>query len=112
MSPQRAKTPCLVCNLPTLHGSRCPTHCTTCPTHRRRGPSPYAAAEYQRNRRRLMTQHLEEHGWWCPGAPDLDHAPHPSRTLTVDHIVRVADGGTHELGNLRVLCWAANRRRG
>ena len=48
------------------------------------------------------------YGDWCPG--DETHEAHPSGDLTADHIYPRSDYGDN--GPLRVLCRAANSRRG
>jgi len=60
----------------------------------------------------MLREWKAEHGEFCPGAPDLNHPPHPSRDLTVDHILPLGQGGTHHPSNLRVLCRSANSNRG
>jgi 5-methylcytosine-specific restriction enzyme A len=54
----------------------------------------YGTAEYRRNRaiaRRRADGRCEQCG-------------HPHTTLQCDHIIPLADGGTHDLGNLRMVC--------
>jgi 5-methylcytosine-specific restriction protein A len=123
MSPQRAPVPCLTCHRPTRHGSYCEAHCRgsrRCREHlyRRssseanRPPDPaYFEPEYRRLRARLLDAWRREHGDVCPGAPDLGHAPHPATDLTLDHLVPLSAGGTHDEANLRVLCRRANAGR-
>lgn len=91
------KRPCLDCGTPT-NGSRCPTH------HRPRNTTD------EHRRRQLLTAWRQHHGDWCPGAADLNHPPHPSTDLTVDHIVHQAHGGTLTDG-WRILCRSANSAR-
>ena len=63
----------------------------------------------------VVEQWRAQHGDWCPGAPDLDHAAHHCTTssgpLTADHLDPPGRGG-HERGPLRVLCHWANSKRG
>jgi 5-methylcytosine-specific restriction endonuclease McrA len=64
--------------------------------------------------RRVINQHLEYYGLWCPGAPDEGHEPHylnPGDELSIDHIVPLSEGGTDEWFNKRVLCTGWNSRR-
>lgn len=80
---------------------------------RQRRTRPYDSAERTLHAS-IVAAHVAAHGWWCPGAPDLQHAPHvvkPGR-LDVDDIVPVKDGGDRrDPGNKRVLCRSANRGR-
>ena len=62
-------------------------------------------SQYQRNRRNLLTQ------------PDAaceicGHDGDESNPLTADHIIPLAEGGTSDLWNLRVLCRRDNSSRG
>ncbi len=117
MTPWRAKRICLDCHRLTDHGSRCEKCCTSCFVHRdyskvKRPPNmAYTQPEYRRLRARILAAWIKEHGHWCPGAPDLRHAPHPAIVLTLDHIIPIRNGGTHDEGNLRVLCRSANASR-
>jgi hypothetical protein len=101
--------PCLDCG--TLsEASRCPGHATA----RQRAkdaqrPERRSHAEQER-KRALIAEHVTLYGWRCPGAPDLDHPPHPSDDLTADHLVPVHQGGA-EGGPLRVLCRSKNSGR-
>ena len=100
--------PCIEPGCPNL------TQRTRCATHeayrRQRRGSPtergYDAA-YQRRRRDLLQLWVSEHGWVCPG---YDVRPHPSRDLTADHVIPMAQGGKD--GPLAVLCRSCNSRRG
>lgn len=103
---------CLDCGRPAP-GSRCPS----CRAERQRAkdarrPTRRSHAEQER-RRRLVAEHVEEYGWWCPGAADLDHGAHGVEPgeLTADHLTPVAAGGRED-GPLRVLCRSKNSGRG
>jgi 5-methylcytosine-specific restriction protein A len=77
---------------------------------KRRGTSTqrgYGPA-WGRLRDQLVAEHVQVHGWNCPG---LNRAPHPSTDLTVDHIVEKVHGGTDDRSNLRVVCTDSNTRR-
>ena len=104
--PPSIKRPCLECGTLTV-GSRCPDHGLRRPTN-----PAYRDPTYRRRRDALIAGHRQQHGDWCPGAPDLDHAPHATVDLTADHIQPLSLGGTHELSNLRVLCGSANSLKG
>lgn len=108
MSPQRAPRPCLVCHRPTRAGSWCPEHQPHWADHPT-NPA-YRDPGYRRTRAKLLTAWRREHGDWCPGATDLNHPPHPEPDLTVDHIIPLRDGGTHDESNLRILCRKQNSR--
>ena len=108
MSP--VPRPCLDCGALTTNQSRCPRH-TRARNRTRRSPA-YDDPEYRRHRRQMIKDHIAQHGWVCPGAPDLDHEAHPCTTLTIDHIVPRSRGGTNSRTNLRVLCETENKRRG
>jgi len=60
--------------------------------------------EWQRLSARMIAAHVGEYGWVCPG-DGPEHRAHPSRSLTVDHIVTLSAGGPpFDRTNLRVLC--------
>jgi 5-methylcytosine-specific restriction endonuclease McrA len=102
LMPTRARTPCPTCNRLTPPGS------IYCPTHDPR--RAYRQPEYRRLSRLLVEAHVATNGWVCPG--DEDHQPHPSRDLTVDHIIPVTRGGQNTPPNLRILCRRSNSARG
>ncbi|MEM9710611.1 MAG: hypothetical protein AAGA17_00225 [Actinomycetota bacterium] len=62
---------------------------------------------------RLIAEHVETHGWWCPGAPETGHQPHPVAPgqLTSDHVPPLQDTGGVVIGR-RVLCRSENSRQG
>ena len=84
-----------------------------CTVHvRERGTSARSRGfegEARTARDRLMRQHLEQYGWWCPGAADLRHVAHYVRAgqLDVDHVN--GDAADNAPANLRVLCRHVNR---
>ena len=86
------------------------TRCQSC-----RGPSPYSNREYRKRRALLIADCRERIGIGrCPGILDI-HDPHPlidGNVLTIDHVVPLKDGGTHDEENLRVVCrsWNSARR--
>lgn len=74
---------------------------------------PYSSAERTLHAS-IIARHVAAHGWWCPGAPELNHKPHPVRPgqLDVDDIVPVSRGGDRlDPQNKRVLCSRVNRGR-
>jgi 5-methylcytosine-specific restriction endonuclease McrA len=65
-----------------------------------------------RRAKRMKDRHRQAYGRWCPGVPEIDHEPHrlsQRQYLTVDHIIPVVRGGTHQEDNLRVICNKANK---
>ncbi|MEW2302564.1 HNH endonuclease [Streptomyces sp. NPDC006655] len=56
----------------------------------------------------MLAEHRASHGDYCPGWGVPAHA---SQDLTVDHVVPLAAGGTHDRANLRVLCRGCNARK-
>lgn len=107
--PQR---PCLVCGRLTRNPSRCDVHQAEYMAARnaRRGSANARGytAEYRKRAAYVLAQHRATHGEHCPG---YRVPAHVSSDLTVDHIVPLAKGGTHELSNLSVLCRACNARK-
>jgi 5-methylcytosine-specific restriction endonuclease McrA len=49
--------------------------------------------------------------WYC-GCPFDGQQDGGSRSLTIDHVEPVADGGGSSLDNLRLCCRTCNRRKG
>jgi hypothetical protein len=92
----KAKRPCLDCGTPTS-SSRCPTHTPT------RLEEPL--------QQRILKQWRTEHGNLCAGIPELDHAPHYTLHLSVDHLLPQSLGGTLADG-YRVVCTQINATRG
>lgn len=99
---------CLDCG--RLH--RNPSRCDECTAKRSRDRGSATARGYGADWRRVRTTVLANwralSGDWCPGYRVLGHA---SSDLTVDHIVPLAKGGTHDVDNLAVLCRACNSRK-
>lgn len=103
---------CLGCGVPTMNGSRC----MDCAKGRgafagfRQSPRQrsYDSAAWRTLSRRVREEWVAEHGWWCPG---WRVSWHPSRDLTVDHIVALIEGGSPlDRDNLRVLCRSCHGR--
>jgi 5-methylcytosine-specific restriction endonuclease McrA len=59
---------------------------------------------YRRQRREV----LEAAGWMC----QIRGPRCTGRATTVDHIVALTDGGTHDRWNLRGSCWRCNSAGG
>jgi hypothetical protein len=92
---------------------RCPAHRN--PARPRRRPG-YTAAERTR-RAAVVANHVQNHGYVCPGCPLSDSTPHiadpDTNPLTADHLIPV--GPPHfgpEDGPLRVMCRAGNSSLG
>jgi 5-methylcytosine-specific restriction endonuclease McrA len=102
---------CTICGVVTSHpGSRCTAHARQ--SNRSRHNPFYSTREWQHLSTRVIAAHVGEFGWVCPG-DDPDHRAHPSRSLTVDHIVTLSAGGAPlDRANLRVLCRSRNSELG
>jgi hypothetical protein len=91
--------------------ARCPQH-RSGPSRRRR---PAYNAQERRRRARVVANHIELHGYVCPGCPLSEGRPHQadpdSNPLTADHYIPVGQGGPEE-GPLRVMCRRGNSARG
>lgn len=92
--------PCLKCSKLIRTGSY---HPACDPKNAYRDPA------YIKLRRDLLTTHRRYQGAWCPGAPEMNHLPHESNDLTIDHINE--DATDHRLSNLRVICRSYNVKR-
>ena len=80
---------------------------------RQRQVRPYDSAE-RRMHAYIISEHVAAHGWVCPGAAELGHAPHRvvPGTLDVDDVLPVSRGGDRrDARNKRVLCRSVNRGR-
>ena len=102
---------CRVCGVPFIGvGLRCSAHRRSAPS--RAQDQVYADPLYRRVRKSILTAWVRDRGYWCPGAPDLAHGPHPSTDLTIDHLTPISQGGhLTDRRNLRVLCRSANDRK-
>lgn len=51
---------------------------------------------------------------WCGHAVVILYkpTPHPPDTATIDHLVPLSEGGTHDIDNLMLACISCNRLRG
>lgn len=102
---------------PGAHGSGCGTLIASsqrrCPEHAREAARrPRRPSAWDALARRMVRTHLRTGGPYCPGDPP-DHDAHPSFDLTVDHRVRLVDGGAMlDPANLRILCRAWNGHLG
>ena len=80
-------------------------------------PSHYDHPAYQRNRARLIELTRQQEGPLvtcplCRGVLDLDLTGRTPRSVSVDHVVPLDQGGTHDLDNLALVHMGCNARRG
>ena len=87
--------PCLICGVPVRNSSRCSAHKRPDrrPSTKRRGSRSLST--------RMRRQALYRDGWTCRTCGLMDRS---GKLLEADHIVRLADGGAHDLENLQILC--------
>lgn len=109
-----AKRPCIDCNAPT-DATRCPTCARRNQTTKdaRRGTTTQRGYgwPWQQVSRQAIALHLATYGLVCPGWQVPAHTTQPG-SLTTDHIVAKAHGGTDSLSNCQVLCRPCNSRKG
>lgn len=86
-------------------GGRCEEHRRL--AERDRHNDAYDDPDWRRLSRRTLARHRAECGDWCPG---YQVAGHPSRILTADHPIEMADGGAL-IQDPDVLCPACNTRK-
>jgi 5-methylcytosine-specific restriction enzyme A len=98
---------CLGCGQQTRNGSYCRS-CAPAVEARRHNPA-YDSPEWRRHRATAIAAHVRENGWICPG---YNRPPHPSRDLTVDHPVALANGGAVIQAAAPILCRSCNSRKG
>jgi hypothetical protein len=100
--------PCLGCGTSVRGKARC-GDCQRRQDQAKRARRPDLDDHAERERRRrLVADHRERVGDWCPGLGD--HPAHPCADLVADHVIEVAAGGLAS-GPLRVLCRSENSRR-
>ncbi len=69
----------------------------------------YQDPAYRRLRKRLLTEWVRTHGYWCPG---WQRPSHPSTDLTLDHRLALSKGGSLlDRTNIDVLCRSCNDRK-
>lgn len=85
--------------VPSTERGRCPG-CARAENRRRNRARPGYPPEYRRNRAIVLAGSPPCH--WC-GSPGAD---------TADHVIAIAHGGTHDVGNLVPSCRSCNSRRG
>ena len=79
--------------------------------------SHYSDPDYQRNRALVIAQARREIGpvvpcSLCGGPVSLDLGGRQRGSVSVDHIVPLDQGGTHDVGNLAICHMGCNARRG
>ncbi len=100
---------CTVCGVVTSRaGSRCTEHARLSgigANHR-----VHADPRWARLSKRVITRHVGQYGYTCPG---YQRDAHPARDLTTDHVVPLAAGGAaFDIGNCAVLCRSCNSTKG
>jgi hypothetical protein len=100
--------PCLGCGTSVRGKPRCHACQRTQDQAKRARRPDLDDAQERKRRRRLVADHRERIGDWCPGLED--HPAHPCADLVADHVVEVAVAGL-ATGPLRVLCRSENSRR-
>lgn len=112
MSPYKPKRPCIHPGCPALavRRGRCEQHAQQAEAdYRRRHPDdrPSAAQRgYDAKWRRVRVAFLRKHPD-CEWPGEEGHAP----ATEADHIVPLADGGTHDWDNLRAYCKPHHSRK-
>lgn len=89
--PQKPRRPCPTCGKltrDTCHGAKTP-------------PAVWAKIS-----KTIIRNHVMIYGTTCPGVEELEHPPHNTTDLTVDHIN--GDPTDQNPNNLRVVCRTAN----
>jgi len=72
----------------------------------------HADARWARLSKRMIARHVGQHGYVCPG-DGPEHPAHPTRDLTLDHVLALIDGGApFDPANTRVLCRSRNSELG
>lgn len=60
----------------------------------------------------MIARHVGQYGYVCPG-DGVEHPAHPTRDLTLDHVLALIDGGApFDPANTRVLCRSRNSANG
>lgn len=101
------RRPCLTCGTPTTH--TCPRCGRQQSTTQKKGNRDTAD---ERARRHILQQWRVVHGNICPGTAwcATPGEPHPTKDLTVDHIIPQSAGGTLDQG-WEIMCRSANSRK-
>jgi len=102
---------CTVCGvIASRPGSRCSQH----PRLSGIGANHHVHADprWTRLSKRMIARHVGRYGYVCPG-DGPEHPAHPTRDLTLDHVLALIDGGApFDPANTRVLCRSRNSELG
>ncbi len=102
---------CTVCGVVTSRpGSRCGEHAPLSGV----GANHHVHADprWARLSKRMIGRHVGQYGYQCPG-DGPEHPAHPTRDLTLDHVLALIDGGApFDPANTRVLCRSRNSANG
>jgi len=72
----------------------------------------HADPRWTRLSKRMIARHVGQYGYQCPG-DGSEHPAHPTRDLTLDHVLALTDGGApFDPANTRVLCRSRNSANG
>jgi len=72
----------------------------------------HADPRWTRLSKRKIARHVGQYGYVCPGDRP-EHPAHPTRDLTLDHVLALTDGGApFDPANTRVLCRSRNSANG
>jgi 5-methylcytosine-specific restriction endonuclease McrA len=72
----------------------------------------HADPRWARLSKRMVARYVGQYGYVCPG-DGPEHPAHPTRDLTLDHVVALIDGGApFDPANTRVLCRSRNSANG
>ena len=99
MVPSKPRRPCAVPGCPNeaVVGSRCAEHSVMARQMYERDRPSAAARGYDQHWRRVRAAYIKAHPYCCvPGCGEP--------TTDVDHVIRLADGGTNQWSNLQGFC--------
>jgi len=102
---------CTVCGVIT---SRSTGRCSEHPRLSGVGANHHVHADprWTRLSKRMIARHVGQYGYVCPG-DGPEHPAHPTRDLTLDHVLALVDGGApFDPANTRVLCRSRNSANG
>ena len=102
---------CTVCGVVT---SRLEGRCGKHPRLSGMGANHHVHADprWTRLSKRMIARHVGQYGYQCPG-DGSKHPAHPTRDLTLDHVLALVDGGApFDPANTRVLCRSRNSANG
>jgi 5-methylcytosine-specific restriction endonuclease McrA len=101
---------CTVCGTLTSDGPRCDKHPRT--SGKGANHAVHTDPRWTRLSQRMIARHVGQYGWICPG-DGPEHPAHPTRDLTLDHVMQLQEGGApFDPANTRVLCRSRNSATG